>query len=176
MAHDAHDHSGHQAGCCGGHKKMAAQGVIDPVCGMNVDPATAKHHHTHQGHDYFFCSAGCRTKFIAAPQKYLSPQQPKAANVPEGTIYTCPMHPQVRQVGPGSCPICGMALEPELVSADSGPNPELADMTRRFWIGLVLTVPVFALEMGAHLTGAHGFVPQPWSNLIQFALATPVVL
>ena len=176
MAHEAHDHSGHQAGCCGGHGKATANTVTDPVCGMSVDPATAKHRHTHQGHDYFFCSAGCRTKFIADPQKYLSAQQPKAANVPEGTIYTCPMHPQIRQVGPGSCPICGMALEPELVSADSGPNPELADMTRRFWIGLVLTLPVFVLEMGAHLTGAHGFVPQPWSNLIQFALATPVVL
>jgi Cu+-exporting ATPase len=143
---------------------------------MSVDPATAKNRHTHQGQDYFFCSAGCRTKFIADPGKYLSPQPREEENVPEGTIYTCPMHPQIRQIGPGSCPICGMALEPELVSADSGPNPELADMTRRFWIGLVLTLPVFALEMGAHLTGAHGFVPQPWSNLIQFALATPVVL
>jgi Cu+-exporting ATPase len=143
---------------------------------MSVDPATAKSRHTHQGQDYFFCSAGCRTKFIADPGKYLSPQPREEENVPEGTIYTCPMHPQIRQIGPGSCPICGMALEPELVSADSGPNPELADMTRRFWIGLVLTLPVFALEMGAHLTGAHGFVPQPWSNLIQFALATPVVL
>lgn len=176
MAHDAHDHSGHQAGCCGGHKKATTQGVIDPVCGMSVDPATAQHRHTHQGHDYFFCSAGCRTKFIADPHKYLSPQQPKAANVPEGTIYTCPMHPQIRQVGPGSCPICGMALEPELVSADSGPNPELADMTRRFWIGLVLTLPVFALEMGGHLTGLHMILGQAKSNLIQFALATPVVL
>jgi len=96
--------------------------------------------------------------------------------VPEGTIYTCPMHPEIRQVGPGSCPICGMALEPELVTADTGPNPELADMTRRFWIGLVLAAPVFALEMGSHLVGGHGVVPQRWSNLIQFALATPVVL
>ena len=176
MAHDGHDHSDHQSGCCGSHGKTTPQGVIDPVCGMNVDPATAKFRHTLQGHDYFFCSAGCRTKFIADPQKYLSPQPRKAEIVPEGTIYTCPMHPQIRQVGPGSCPICGMALEPELVSADSGPNPELADMTRRFWIGLVLTVPVFVLEMGSHLTGAHGLVPQAWSNLIQFGLATPVVL
>ena len=176
MAHDGHDHSAHQAGCCGSHGKTTAQGVIDPVCGMSVDPATAKHRHTHQGHEYFFCSAGCRTKFIADPQKYLSPLAREPEKVPEGTIYTCPMHPQIRQIGPGSCPICGMALEPELVSADSGPNPELADMTRRFWIGLVLTVPVFVLEMGSHLTGAHGLMPQPWSNLIQFALATPVVL
>ena len=174
MTHGAHHHSDHQAGCC--HGGTATQKAIDPVCGMSVDPATAKHRHTHQGQDYFFCSAGCRTKFIADPDKYLSPQPRDAEPVPEGTIYTCPMHPEIRQVGPGSCPICGMALEPELVSADSGPNPELADMTRRFWIGLALTVPVFVLEMGSHLTGMHGLVPQPWSNLIQFALATPVVL
>ena len=96
--------------------------------------------------------------------------------MPEGTIYTCPMHPEIRQVGPGSCPICGMALEPELVTADTGPNPELVDFTRRFWIGLVLTLPVFALEMGAHIAGGHGFIDQGLSNWIQFALATPVVL
>jgi len=176
MSHGAHDHSAHQSGCCAGDGKATAKTVLDPVCGMSVDPATARHRHTHQGHDYFFCSAGCRTKFIADPQKYLAPKPAKAEDVPEGTIYTCPMHPEIRQIGPGSCPICGMALEPELVSADSGPNPELADMTRRFWIGLALAVPVFALEMGSHLVGGHGFVSQPWSNLIQFALATPVVL
>ncbi len=174
MTHGAHNHSHNHAGCSHG-AASAAQTVIDPVCGMSVDPATAKHRHIHQGHEYFFCSAGCRTKFIADPQKYLSPKPTAADDVPEGTIYTCPMHPEIRQIGPGSCPICGMALEPELVSADSGPNPELADMTRRFWIGLALTLPVFVLEMGSHLTGAHGLVPQPWSNLVQFALATPVV-
>lgn len=98
------------------------------------------------------------------------------AAAPEGTIYTCPMHPQIRQVGPGSCPICGMALEPETITAEDAPNPELADMTRRFWIGLVLTVPVFVLEMGGHLLG-HRFMLNPTlSNWIQFALATPVVL
>jgi Cu+-exporting ATPase len=98
------------------------------------------------------------------------------ADVPEGTIYTCPMHPQVRQVGPGNCPICGMALEPELATADAGPNPELVDMTRRFWVGLALSVPVVVLEMGAHLVGAHGWIDQSLSNWIQFVLATPVVL
>jgi len=175
MSHEAHGHA--SSSCCGSHKS-AAQGAaqaVDPVCGMRVDPLTAKHRHSHDGTDYFFCSAGCRTKFIADPQKYLSPKPQQAEAVPEGTIFTCPMHPEIRQEGPGSCPICGMALEPELVTADSGPNPELADMSRRFWIGLVLTLPVFVLEMGSHLTGAHGLVPQPWSNLIQFALATPVV-
>ena len=96
--------------------------------------------------------------------------------VPEGTVYTCPMHPEVRQIGPGACPICGMALEPEIATAESGPNPELADMTRRFWIGLLLTIPVFVLEMGAHLFGAHAWIDQTLSNWLQFAFATPVVL
>jgi Cu+-exporting ATPase len=143
---------------------------------MSVDPHTAKHRHTHKGQTYYFCSAGCRTKFIADPDKYLSPEQRTAEPVPEGTIYTCPMHPEIRQIGPGSCPICGMALEPEIASADTGPNPELIDMTRRFWVGLVLTLPVFALEMGGHLTGLHMVLGQTTSNWLQFALATPVVL
>lgn len=112
-----------------------------------------------------------------AYQKFISPGDAKTAeDVPEGTIYTCPMHPQIRQVGPASCPICGMALEPELVSAESGPNPELADMSRRFWIGLVLALPVVALEMGGHLTNLHMLLAQKTSNWLQFALATPVVL
>jgi P-type Cu+ transporter len=96
--------------------------------------------------------------------------------IPEGTIFTCPMHPQIRQVGPGFCPICGMALEPELVSAEAAPNPELADMMRRFWVGLVLTLPVLALEMGGHLTNLHMLLDQNWSNWLQFLFATPVVL
>jgi len=173
MKHGAHDHSGHNAGPSRGD---TATGAIDPVCGMKVDPHTARYRHEYQGRPNYFCSAGCRTKFIADPEKYLSPEKQAAAPVPAGTIYTCPMHPQIRQAGPGSCPICGMALEPELVTAETGPNPELADMTRRFWIGLALTLPVLALEMGAHLVGAHGFLPAAKSNLIQFALATPVVL
>ncbi|MCX7587804.1 heavy metal translocating P-type ATPase [Phenylobacterium sp. 58.2.17] len=150
--------------------------VADPVCGMQVDPATASERSAHAGETYFFCSAGCRTKFEADPKRYLKAQPAPAAATPEGTIYTCPMHPQIRQVGPGSCPICGMALEPETITAEDAPNPELADMTRRFWIGLVLTVPVFVLEMGGHLLG-HRFMLNPTlSNWIQFALATPVVL
>jgi P-type Cu+ transporter len=99
-----------------------------------------------------------------------------SAPIPEGTIYTCPMHPQIRQVGPGFCPICGMALEPELVAAEAAPNPELADMTRRFWIGLVLAIPVVVLEMGGHLTNLHMLLGQSWSNWLQFLFATPVVL
>ena len=143
---------------------------------MTVDPHTAKHRHQHDGHPYYFCSAKCREKFIAEPAKYLKPGLKPAVPVPAGTIYTCPMHPEIRQEGPGSCPICGMALEPEMVTADSTPNPELADMTRRFWIGLALTLPVFALEMGGHLTGLHQWLGQQKSNWIQLALATPVVL
>ena len=158
------------------HPHEAADGVIDPVCGMTVDPHTTPHRHPHHGHTYHFCSAGCRTKFAADPEKYLDKSQRPADALPQGTIYTCPMHPEIRQIGPGSCPICGMALEPELATADTGPNPELADMSRRFWIGLVLTLPVFALEMGAHIVGGHGFIDQRLSNWIQLALATPVVL
>ena len=111
-----------------------------------------------------------------ATRRNISPARPPAEPVPEGAIYTCPMHPEVRQVGPGACPICGMALEPVIATADSGPNPELVDMTRRFWIGLALALPVFVLEMGTHLAGGHGLIAQNLSNLIQFALATPVVL
>ena len=148
----------------------------DPVCGMNVDPHTAKHRAEHAGHTYYFCCAGCRTKFIADPAKYLSPAEASAEPVPEGTIYTCPMHPEIRQVGPGPCPICGMALEPDIITADAAPNPELADMTRRLWIGLVLATPVFILEMGGHIFGLHHLINPATSNLLQFALATPVVL
>ncbi|AMN44342.1 heavy metal translocating P-type ATPase [Rhodoplanes sp. Z2-YC6860] len=142
---------------------------------MTVDPAATPHQHNHHGETYYFCSGGCRTKFAADPNKYLSPRA-AAEPMPEGTIYTCPMHPEVRQPGPGSCPICGMALEPEMPSADAGPNPELVDMTRRFWIGLALSVPVVMLEMGGHLFGWHGVIEPAASNWIQFALATPVVL
>ncbi|HEY7229471.1 MAG TPA: heavy metal translocating P-type ATPase [Pseudolabrys sp.] len=156
------------------HHNKTLDGVLDPVCGMTVDPHTARHRAEHRGHTYYFCSAGCRTKFAGDPQKYLGDREPQIA--PDGTIYTCPMHPEIRQVGPGACPICGMALEPEIASADAGPNPELADMTRRFWIGLVLTLPVFVLEMGAHVVGAHNWVDPKLSNYIQFAFATPVVL
>jgi Cu+-exporting ATPase len=201
IAKDQSGHNGHSAcgcagevaakaatsGCCGGHSDHAGHAhdhhhdaagskVLDPVCGMSVDPATSKHRFEHRGETFHFCSAGCRTKFAADPAKYLEKAKQPEPALPAGTIYTCPMHPEIRQVGPGSCPICGMALEPEVASLDTGPNPELADMTRRFWVGLVLTAPVFVLEMGGHLLGGHGLIGQAWSNLIQSALATPVVL
>ena len=167
-----HDHGGSAA------PKDAEHRVKDPVCGMWVDPHTTKHRAEHNGQPYYFCSAGCREKFLADPLRYLDPAvaAAKAEPVPEGTIYTCPMHPEVRQVGPGSCPICGMALEPVLVSLDAEPNHELVDMTRRFWIGLALSLPVFALEMGGHLIGLDHLISPQTSNWIQLLLATPVVL
>ncbi len=151
--------------------------AIDPVCGMTVEIATAQHKANHAGHDYYFCAAGCRTKFVANPGRYLDPAQVAAAaqSAPKDAIYTCPMHPEIRQVGAGSCPICGMALEPLVATAEAGPNHELIDMTRRFWIALVITLPVFALEMGGHLTGVH-MLDRQMSNWVQLVLATPVVL
>lgn len=170
--------AGHPAGGRHDHGPASEGKVVDPVCGMAVDPETSKHRFDHHGHTYHFCSAGCRTKFAAAPQEYLEKAnaKPQHAQVPEGTIYTCPMHPQIRQIGPGSCPICGMALEPELVSLDDQPNPELADMTLRFWVGLGLALPAIVLEMGGHLVGSHRWIDETMSNWIQLAFATPVVL
>jgi P-type Cu+ transporter len=176
-------HAGHHQGagtqapsCCGGQHggDQESDVAIDLVCGMCVKRETAKHRFEYRGQEYFFCSARCRARFEADPAKFLTPKAPEPA-APAGTIYTCPMHPQVRQVGPGSCPICGMALEPEQVSLNDAPDPELIDMTRRFWIALVLTLPVFAIEMGSHFGLMH-LVPPLWSNWISFALSTPVVL
>lgn len=173
---------------CGGHGDQsgdaqhhhhdhgpAATKVLDPVCGMTVDPATSKHRFEHHGETFHFCSAGCRTKFAADPAKYLAKEKAPEPEMPAGTIYTCPMHPDVRQVGPGSCPICGMALEPAVASLDTGPNPELADMTRRFWIGGALALPAVMLEMGGHLAGPHTWIDPVLSNWIQLVFATPVV-
>jgi Cu+-exporting ATPase len=148
--------------------------ATDPVCGMSVDPQTAKHRLAYKGQDYFFCSGRCRERFEAEPDKFLQPKPPEPA-APAGSIYTCPMHPEVKQIGPGSCPICGMALEPEQVSLDDPSDPELIDMTRRFWIALALTIPVFVIDMGGHFGLMH-LLPANRSNWISFALATPVVL
>jgi Cu+-exporting ATPase len=163
-----HDHG------VGGHSSL----VTDPVCGMSVDPAKTPHHAHHKEHDYHFCSASCLNKFEADPSRWInhSPTADRKAAAP-GTIWTCPMHPEIRQDHPGACPICGMALEPEIASADGGPNAELTDMTRRFWLGLVLAAPLVLLEMGSHVVPSlHHLVPPELSAWIQFALATPVVL
>jgi len=144
----------------------------DPVCGMWVDPATANHKAEHRGATFYFCSARCRERFVAEPARYLGDSThppPKPAS--SGAVYTCPMHPEIRQSDPGHCPICGMALEPVAATATEGPSAELVDMTRRFRIALSLSVPVVALEMGGRLAD----VPEGLSNWVQLALATPVV-
>src|ERR1700722_1338731 len=139
----------------------------DPVCGMWVDPRTAKHKAEHGGKTFFFCSAGCRGKFVAAPAKYLAPARAAPPNrAHSGAIYICPMHPQIRQDHPGACPICGMALETEVATEATGPSAELVGMTRRFWIALALSIPVFVLEMGGHLAGSHWPLPEALSNWI----------
>jgi Cu+-exporting ATPase len=161
------------------HHPQAEATAIDPVCGMTVRTEGAKHVTTHAGETYYFCCAGCRAKFEADPARYLKPRPATpapASAAPPGTIYTCPMHPEIRQEGPGSCPICGMALEPEMPTAEAGPNPELADMTRRFWVAAALTVPVVILGMGLDLLGLHHLLAPTTNNWLQLALATPAVL
>jgi len=176
------------------HNAPAAGGATDPVCGMSVDPAAAKHSAEYGGQTYYFCCNGCKTKFTADPDKYLKPREPDfgstrdrsssaqvgnsrlAMPVVAGAIYTCPMHPEIRQVGPGTCPICGMGLEPEVFTPDTGPNPELVDMTRRLWIGLALAIPVMAVEWGGHFFSAAHWLTPATANYVQFAFATPVVL
>ncbi|WP_407047200.1 heavy metal translocating P-type ATPase [Sphingopyxis terrae] len=150
--------------------------TTDPVCGMTVDPATTPHVATHDGAHNYFCSAGCLAKFEADPGRYTVGREPAVAEPVEGAIWTCPMHPEIQRPGPGSCPICGMALEPLMPEATSGPSEEYRDMRRRFWVGLLLALPVFALEMGGHMTGLHELLGRQTSNWIQMLLATPVVL
>ena len=198
-----------------------AASVIDPVCGMKVNPSTAKYQFEYQGQKYFFCSPGCLEKFKAQPARYLETKQTRAAAhpvaapptadthvytcpmdpevrqtrpgacpkcgmalepevpiVPTKVEYTCPMHPEIVRPGPGSCPICGMALEPRTVTATEEENPELRDMTRRFWISVVLTVPLMFLAMSDMISGQpvqHALSPRliAWIELL---LATPVVL
>jgi P-type Cu+ transporter len=146
----------------------------DPVCGMTVDPAKTPHHADHSGEAFHFCSAGCKAKFIADPPRYLA-DQPPAAAVIDSAMWTCPMHPQIRQAGPGSCPICGMALEPEAPSLEDKPNPELVDFTRRLWVAGVLSIPLLLLSMGAEMFGLHlvSAAVSPW---IQLALTAPIVV
>ena len=152
---------------------------IDPVCAMTVDPAHAAASLQHAGGTFHFCAKSCAAKFQANPEKYLAgktePREP-AAPAPAGTIYTCPMHPEVQQDHPGSCPKCGMALEPMAPTLDDGPNPELVDMSRRFWIAVVLTVPIFVLAMADMIPGFGHRPDMGVRNWIELILATPVVL
>lgn len=156
--------------------------AIDPVCGMEVARETARHTHQHERQAYFFCGASCREKFANDPYGYLSGEAQAAAEVAAreaasaGALFTCPMHPEIITDGPDSCPLCGMALEPQTVSLDDGPNPELVDFSRRFWVGLVFALPLLVFEMGGHLFGLKAPVgPVAWT-WAQLAVATPVVL
>ncbi|WP_084499845.1 heavy metal translocating P-type ATPase [Luteimonas mephitis] len=159
------------------HHQPASSGTtVDPVCGMDVDPSSTPHHAEHQGHTYHFCSAGCRAKFVATPDKYLSPQAADmdAAPALAGAMYTCPMHPQIRQDHPGTCPICGMALEPEMPSLEDEENPELVDFSRRFWWTLPLTLIVLVLAMFGHYFDT--WIPTTVRTWVELVLTVPIVL
>jgi Cu+-exporting ATPase len=180
--HTAHQH----------HNDNAGPALVkDPVCGMDVDTATAKYKHRLGDTEYYFCSPRCLEKFKANPGDYTQPVKAhgcchghakpapiaQPVQAAKDAIYTCPMHPEVRQIGPGTCPKCGMALEPEDVSLTDGADPELQDMTRRFWIATALSIPLLILSMGAHVSeGLHEFAMKPAATWLQLLLATPVVL
>ena len=163
-------HDAHSAHTLAG---AAGNGLRDPVCGMTV-AADSPHRTEHEGHVHRFCSAGCRSKFIANPDRYLHPAAGDAAeSARAGTQYTCPMHPQIVQDAPGTCPICGMALEPVMPSLDDDENPELVDFRRRFWWTLPLSVIVLALAMVGHQFGGISANVRTW---LELALSAPVVL
>ncbi|WP_457150050.1 heavy metal translocating P-type ATPase [Mesorhizobium sp. P5_C1] len=177
MTHSDHHHHAHD-GCCTAKAAAGEAAVVrDPVCGMTVDPATAKHFVRHQGQDFYFCSAGCKAKFEAEPQKYLG-DRAAPQPMPKGTQYTCPMHPEIIRDKPGSCPICGMALEPMGVpTGDEGPNPELVDFTRRFWVSAALSLPLLIVAMAPMLGLTFEAVVDDRTMVwLELALASPVVL
>ncbi|MER8983463.1 heavy metal translocating P-type ATPase [Mesorhizobium sp. M0870] len=177
--HDGHPYHFCSQGC---RTKFVAEPekfltATDPICGMSVDRATARHFARHEGQGFYFCSAACQAKFEAEPQKYLG-DRPAPQPMPKGTQYTCPMHPEIIRDKPGSCPICGMALEPMGVpTGDEGPNPELVDFTRRFWVSAVLSVPLLIIAM-APMIGLmfEGLVEDRTKVWIELVLASPVVL
>ncbi|MGQ5717801.1 heavy metal translocating P-type ATPase [Pseudochrobactrum asaccharolyticum] len=165
-AHHGHHHGDHDHG----------NKVKDPVCGMMVDPAAGKPHMTYKGHEYHFCSDSCHGKFKADPEKYLTAQSAAAPAI-KGAQYTCPMHPEVIRDEPGSCPICGMALEPVMPSLDDGPNPELIDFTRRFWVSAICSIPLLIVTMGPMLgLPIREWIGEQRTVWLEFILATPVVL
>ncbi|MCF6320787.1 MAG: heavy metal translocating P-type ATPase [Rhizobiaceae bacterium] len=180
LSHDGHDYYFCSDSC---EAKFAAApndyvNAIDPVCGMEVARASAKYMAKHNGGNVYFCSASCKSKFEADPEKYAD-GVPAPEAMPAGTVYTCPMHPEIEQVGPGECPICGMALEPKGVpTGEEGPNPELVDFKKRFWIGTILTIPLLILSMGPYLgfTWARELLGEQTSLWIELLLGTPVIL
>jgi len=154
----------------------------DPVCGMNVDPATTPHRADHAGHRYYFCGARCRDRFVAEPDRYLTPDQvPQKPVTPAHsgeTLWTCPMHPEIVRTEFGSCPICGMALEPMTPTGADAENPELVDMTRRFWVGVALSAPLLAMAMSEDVAkpALDALIAPRLAVWVQLALATPAVL
>ncbi len=176
-SHDQSPHDHHERGAAPQSGPGAT--ATDPVCGMSVVPGASKGgRHVHDGVTYDFCSVKCREKFAADPQKYLAPVPVSAAPVAAGSKYTCPMHPEIIRDAPGSCPICGMALEPVTVSLTDEPNPELLDMSRRFWVGLALSVPLLFLAMSDLIPGqpVQRLLGEKLVGWLQLVLATPVVL
>jgi Cu+-exporting ATPase len=174
MNEHAHHHHHHDR-CA--HDATQDAVIRDPVCGMVVDPKAGKPSAEHDGHTFHFCSADCKAKFEADPEKYLG-DRPAPEPMPKGTQYTCPMHPEIIRDAPGACPICGMALEPMGVpTGEEGPNPELVDFTRRFWVSTVLALPLFILAM-APMVGLplRDWIGERLSVWIELVLATPVVL
>ena len=134
---------------------------------MTVAPTASTPTAVHAGETFYFCSPGCRTKFAADPHRFAhgaTAGTEDFSDAPADAVWTCPMHPEILRDAPGSCPICGMALEPVMPGTDSGPSAEYRDMVRRFWIGLALALPVFALEMGGHLTGLHQLLARQTGN------------
>ncbi len=172
MDHASHAHHDHTH-----HSLPADRSATDPVCGMSVDVETAKHVSEHEGETYYFCSAKCREKFDTRPEIFLDPALKAAPPEREDVIYTCPMHPEIEQVGPGSCPICGMALEPKGIPMTQGPSGEYIDFRRRLIVGATLTVPLAVIAMGRHFA-PHAFAifSASWLDWIELILATPVVL
>ncbi|MGR3499212.1 MAG: heavy metal translocating P-type ATPase [Limimaricola soesokkakensis] len=170
MDHDCHAHAHH-------HDLPGDRTATDPVCGMSVDVETAKHVSEHEGETFYFCSAKCREKFDTRPEIFLDPALKAAPPEREDVIYTCPMHPEIEQIGPGSCPICGMALEPKGIPMTDGPSEEYLDFRRRFVLGAVLTVPLAVIAMGRHFAPhAFAIISAPMLDWIELILATPVVL
>jgi P-type Cu+ transporter len=160
------------------HQSGSPAAARDPVCGMAVDPATTDHRAEHAGQSYFFCSAGCREKFITQPERYLRPDALTAPPAEGAIRWTCPMHPQIVRDAPGSCPICGMALEPMTPAGGAAENPELRDMTRRFWVGVALSLPLVAIGVAQDLAKPvldALLAPRAmaWAQLV---IATPAVL